>query len=74
MADQTDGGLTGDGLSNDVLTPGDGFRDAGLVALASLLFLVVYGNREGAFVSLLAAYLVAVSAVALVVRIRLDRA
>ena len=79
MADQRDVGLTGDGLSdgvlsNGVLTPGDWFRCAGLVALASLLFLAVYGNREGAFVDQLAASLVAASAVALVVRIRRDRA
>ncbi|MGI8535712.1 MAG: hypothetical protein ACR2K2_04275 [Mycobacteriales bacterium] len=43
------------------LTPGDWARYAGLLALGTLVFLVVYGNRDGSFVSLLALYLVLAS-------------
>lgn len=40
------------------LTPGDWTRYAGLLGLGTLVFLVVYGNREAPFVTLLAGYLV----------------
>ncbi|MBW3640155.1 MAG: hypothetical protein KY451_09945 [Actinobacteria bacterium] len=55
------------------LTPGDWGRYAGLLALGSLLFLVVTGNRSGSFVSLLAIYLVLGCLVLLVVNYRRDR-
>ncbi|MCW2616289.1 MAG: hypothetical protein JWN08_3283 [Frankiales bacterium] len=55
------------------LSAGDWARYAGLVALASLLFLVVYGDRDGALVSLLAVYVVAGTAGAVVVRARGDQ-
>ncbi len=43
------------------LTPGDWARYAGLLGLGTLVFLVVYGNREAPFLSLLASYLVLAS-------------
>jgi hypothetical protein len=55
------------------LSAGDWARYAGLGALASLVFLVVYGNRDGALVSLLALYVVAGTAAAVVLRLRRDR-
>ena len=39
------------------LTPGDWARYAGLFGLGTLVFLVIYGTRDGALVSLLAIYL-----------------
>ena len=55
------------------LTTGDWARYAGLLVLASLVFLVVYGNRDGALVSLLAVYLVAGTAGAVWLRVRRER-
>jgi len=55
------------------LSAGDWARYAGLVALASLVFLVVYGNRDGALISLLALYVVAGTAAAVGLRVRRDR-
>ena len=55
------------------LSAGDWARYAGLGALASLVFLVVYGNRDGALVSLLALYVVVGTAAAVVLRLRRDR-
>ena len=55
------------------LSTGDWARYAGLAALASLVFLVVYGNRDGALVSLLAVYVVAGAAGAVLLRLRRDR-
>ncbi len=55
------------------LTTGDWIRYAGLVVLASLVFLVVYGNRDGALVSLLAVYVVAGTAGAVWLRWRRER-
>ena len=55
------------------LTAGDRARYAGLLVLGSMVFLVVYGNRSGALVSLLATYLVLATAGVLVMRARPDR-
>ncbi len=55
------------------LTPGDWARYAGLLALGSLLFLVINGNRAGSFVSLLAIYLVLAWVMLLVVTYRRGR-
>ncbi|MBC7373902.1 MAG: hypothetical protein H7323_07925 [Frankiales bacterium] len=55
------------------LTTGDWARYAGLVALASLVFLVVLGNRDGALVSLLAVYLATGTAGAVWLRLRRER-
>ena len=59
--------------SGSELSAGDWARYAGLLALASLVFLVVYGNRDGALISLLALYVVAGTASAVVLRLRRDR-
>jgi hypothetical protein len=43
--------------AGEQLTPGDWARCAGLLGLGSLVFLIVYGERSGPFVTLLARYL-----------------
>lgn len=55
------------------LTAGDWARYAGLLALGTLLYLVIFGAGEGSFVSLVAAYLVLASLGLLVAQHRMDR-
>ncbi len=55
------------------LTTTDWARYAGLLGLATLLFLAIFGSREGAFVSLIAIYLVLAAVGLLVAQIRMDR-
>ena len=57
----------------DGLTATDWARYAGLLGLATLLFLAVFGSREGVLVSLVAAYLVLAALGLLVVQLRMDR-
>ena len=58
----------GEGLSAT-----DWARYAGLLGLATLLFLAVFGSREGVLVSLVAVYLVLAALGLLVVQLRMDR-
>ncbi len=55
------------------LTPGDWARYAGLLGLGSLVFLIVYGERAGPFVTLLALYLALAASSLLVVTYRSGR-
>ena len=55
------------------LTTTDWARYAGLLGLATLLFLAVFGSRQGAFVSLIAVYLVLAAVGLIVVQLRMDR-
>jgi len=57
----------GGGYPWDGLSAGDWARYAGLLAMGSLVFLVVYGDRDGAFLSLLALYALMAAAAGVVV-------
>ena len=52
------------------LSGGDQARYAGLLAMGSLVFLVVYGNREGGLLALFTCYLVGAGVLALALRHR----
>lgn len=57
----------------DSLTAGDWARYAGLLGLGTLVFLVVYGERTGPFVTLLAFYLALAASGLLVFSLRSGR-
>ena len=61
------------GRSGDAPTSGDWWRYGWLVVLASLVLLGLLSRVEGTFVILLAIYLLAASAFALVVLVRRSR-
>jgi hypothetical protein len=66
-------GPAGGGYPWDGLSAGDWARYAGLLAMGSLVFLLVYGDRDGAFVSLLACYLLMAAAAGILVLRRTGR-
>ena len=65
----SDFGRSGD----ETASTGDWYRYGWLVALASLVFLVVFGFREGVFLSLLAVYALGAAVALLVVTLRRRR-
>ena len=58
---------------DDKLTAGDWARYGGLFALGTLVLLVMVGEREGGFVTLVAVYLVVACLALLVVQLRRRR-
>jgi Na+/H+ antiporter NhaC len=62
----SDFGRSGD----ETASRGDWFRYAWLIALASLVFLVLFGFREGVFLTLLAVYVLGAVIALLVVNWR----
>ena len=60
-------------MSEDKLTPGDWARYGGLLALATLVLLVMVGQRDGGFITLVAVYLVVGAGALLFVQLRRRR-